>query len=257
VEVRLVGFQVEEIFTSFLLALAQTLRVIKSLQLETSMKTVNHLALPAQTVPVAESDGLIPSRHLNSDVVIYFPLWTGAVAGIDTNQLMINGILVGDPITIPEEANQLSLSIPVATQLRQDGLYSVGYQATNLVGGVRVESTMITLRVDRTAPGATMLAAMAFPGASFGDSLTGRVPGYAGMEAGDLIQSICNGIHGPSCRVANDHLTDKVIELTFNRDFLQHLERDNVTITYHVTDRAGNRSILAQPVELTLRFKPN
>lgn len=34
---------------------------------------------------------------------------------------------------------------------------------------------------------------------------------------------------------------------------MEGLDSDRITITYQVTDRAGNQSILAQAVELTLQ----
>ncbi len=77
------------------------------------------------------------------------------------------------------------------------------------------------------------------------------------LWTGDVVQSFCNNALGPNCQVESVHLTTTPMQITFTHDFLNSLESDNVTITYPVTDRAGNRSILAEPVELTLRFKPN
>lgn len=216
-------------------------------------KTTAHTyGLDAPTIPVAQADGLIPVDNLNSDIIIYFPVWLGAHLGIDTNQLMINGVLVGEPVTVPEEATEFSLTIPLATQLKEDGSYDIGYRATSVIGGTPNDSAVTTIRIDRTAPGAAMLAALVFPQVNFGDRLIGRLPGYAGMQAGDLVQTICNGKDGPSCLIKTEHLTTPM-EITFRSEFLQSLESDVVKITYQITDRAGNRSILAEAVDLTLQ----
>ncbi|EPJ79332.1 hypothetical protein CFII64_21175 [Pseudomonas sp. CFII64] len=209
-------------------------------------------ALDAPSIPVAQADGLIPVDALNSDIIIYFPVWLGAHLGIDTNQLMINGVLVGEPVTVPDEATEFSLTIPLATQLKEDGSYDIGYRATSVIGGTPNDSAITTIRIDRTAPGAAMLAALAFPQVNFGDRLIGRLPGYAGMQAGDLVQTICNGKDGPCCLIKTEHLTTPM-EITFRSEFLQSLESDVVKITYQITDRAGNRSILAEAVDLTLQ----
>ncbi|HEX8592237.1 MAG TPA: hypothetical protein VF682_02980 [Pseudomonas sp.] len=210
-------------------------------------------ALEAPVVPVAQQDGLIHISDLNNDIAIHFPVWSGAVEGIDTNQLIINGLLVEEPSIIPEGATELTLYIPVATHLQDDGIYSVGYRATNVVGGVSADSKSTQIRIDRTAPGAALLAGVLFANVSFGDNLVGRIPGYAGMEVGNMIQTLCNDMIGPACLVTTDNLTNTPITITFPREFLQSLDSDTVTITYQVTDRAGNRSILAEPVELTMQ----
>ncbi|WP_080482353.1 hypothetical protein [Pseudomonas syringae] len=216
-------------------------------------KTTAHTyALDAPSIPVAQADGLIAVDDLNSNIIIYFPVWLGAHLGIDTNQLMINGVLVGDPVTVPDEATEFSLTIPLATQLKEDGNYDIGYRATSVIGGTPNDSEVTTIRIDRTAPGAAMLAALVFPQVNFGDRLIGRMPGYAGMEVGDLIQTICNGANGPSYLIQTEDLT-KSMEISFPREFLQSLESDEVNITYQITDRAGNRSILAEPVDLILQ----
>ncbi len=65
-----------------------------------------------------------------------------------------------------------------------------------------------------------------------------------------MIQTLCSR---PNYRVREDNLTTRPIELSFPRAFMEGLDSDRITITYQVTDRAGNQSILAQAVELTLQ----
>lgn len=70
-----------------------------------------------------------------------------------------------------------------------------------------------------------------------------------GMEPGDVIQTICNETEGPRLTVDTEHMKDRPIQVAFALAFLEGLPGDSVRITYHVIDRAGNRSIEARPVE--------
>ena len=139
-------------------------------------------------------------------------------------------------------------------ELIKDGVYQVAYQVTSFPGDVSVSSSATSIRIDRTAPGAALLAAMVFPAEPFGDQVTGLVPGYGGMEQGDIIQTLCNKTHGPLHVVQADELTLRPIEITFERDFLESLGAETVMIEYFVTDRAGNESIISLPVELFLQL---
>lgn len=212
--------------------------------------------LAAPNIPVALADGLIKTSDMTADVVILFPYWPGAAGG-DTKQLLINNLPVGDAAPIPEPVpgsdTPLELLIPISTELTEDGSYAISYRATNTINGVSEDSLPTVVRVDRTEPGAVTLASIIFPGISLGEVLKGRIPGYFGMEPGDLIQTVCNGTLGPAYRVHPENLTTNPIEISFTREFLEGLFSDKVNITYHVTDRAGNRSILAQSIELTLQ----
>ncbi|WP_434677348.1 hypothetical protein J3P77_14645 [Pseudomonas sp. R1-18] len=132
-----------------------------------------------------------------------------------------------------------------------EGNYDLGFAFINAENGVETWSQAVTIVVDRTAPGATLLAPAIFPHITFGDVLHGTIPGYAGMEPGDVIQMLCNGVEGPALVISPDHLTKHPIQITFERPFLDSLNSESVRVSYHVTDRAGNRSIDAQAVDLT------
>jgi hypothetical protein len=95
---------------------------------------------------------------------------------------------------------------------------------------------------------------MIFPDVTLGEALTGVVPGYAGMQAGDLIQAMCNGTEGPSITVQAENLTTAPVTIQFDRPFLQAQNDDEVTIDYFVTDRANNTSIASHCVTLTLQL---
>jgi hypothetical protein len=212
--------------------------------------------LVAPTVPVAEFDGLIKVVDLESDVVVHLPVWNTAQQH-DTYQLLLNGVLVGPamimPHPTPEPGTELTLTIPVETYLMADATYAVGYRAINISGGSSADSALTHIHVDRTPPGAVLLAPLLFPNITVGETLTGMIPGYAGMATGDVIRTLCNDIDGPSVTVQPDNLIVDPVSILFDRSFLQSLNSDQVTLGYRITDRAGNTSILSQLVNLTLQ----
>ncbi|MCD5978022.1 hypothetical protein ALP94_02355 [Pseudomonas savastanoi pv. glycinea] len=213
-----------------------------------------HRSLVAPTIPVAQPDGLIKTSDLIRDVIVYFPIWEDARLG-DSYQLLLTGLPIGDVKLISEselDPNlELNLTIPIE-HLDEDGVYSVAYQITAYPGGGTADSNVKRIQIDRTPAGGPLLGPMLLPDHGFG-MLRGKIPSYAGMEPGDLIQTVCNGMQGPTYRVQTENLTTSPIEISFTQEFLEGLFSDRVNITYHVTDRAGNRSILAQSVEITMQ----
>lgn len=212
--------------------------------------------LSAPVVPVAGIDGLIKTVDLESDVVVRFHVWQGAEQR-DSYQLLLNGELVGSmesfPSPPPEVGTELNLLIPVDKHLKEDGIYTVGYRTIGFPGGTAGDSALSYIQVHRTPPGATLLAPMIFPDVTLGETLTGMVPGYAGMQAGDIIQTVCNGTEGPSHAVQVENLTITPVKMQLDRPFLQGLNSNQITIGYFVTDRAGNTSITSQTATLTLQ----
>ena len=210
--------------------------------------------LAAHSIPVAAADGLISLVDSQSDITVLIQSWSYSHPN-DKLQLVLNGTLTGDaqllPDPVPEEGSTLMLTLPKEDVIK-DGVHDVAYQITTFPGGVSVRSPATSIRIDRTAPGATLLAAMVFPAEPFGDEVTGLVPGYAGMEQGDVIQTLCNKTKGPLHVVQADELTLRPIEITFEREFLQSVGSENVTIAYVVTDRAGNESIISLAAQLFL-----
>ena len=221
------------------------------------MNNERKYVLSAPIVPVAGIDGLIRTVDLESDVVVRLHVWQGAAQN-DSYQLLLNGELVGTkeslPNPPPEVGTELNLFIPVDKHLKEDGIYTVSYRTIGFPAVVIADSAPSYFEVDRTPPGATLLAPMIFPDVTLGEALTGVVPGYAGMQAGDLIQAMCNGAEGPSITVQAEHLTTAPVTIQFDRPFLQAQNDDEVTIDYFVTDRAGNTSIASRGVTLTLQL---
>jgi hypothetical protein len=208
----------------------------------------------APTVPVAEDDGLIKLSDLSTNVSVQLHLWSGAQPR-DTYQLVLNGTLLGEKKMLSEptpiEGGKLELEIPIES-LSEEGIYEVGYEVVGFPSGQASRSAITHIRIDRNAPGGSLLAPVIFPNISL-ETLKGKIPGYAGMEPGDVIETVCNGTKGPGYQVQEENLTTTPIEIFFPQEFLEGLYSARVNITYHVTDRAGNRSILAQSIELTMQ----
>lgn len=217
------------------------------------MNNKNNFPLIPPTIPVAEVDGLIKLSDLEHDILVMCPIWQEPKPG-DTCQLTVNdspiGVTFPLPETIPEE--DIKLTLPLEA-LQTQGIYRIGYRLTGYPGGVVINSPTAVIRIDRTAPGAALLAPLIFQQINFGDVLTGHVPGYAHMAIGDTLKTLCNGVQGPTYRVNKEDLSERAMQISFNRDFLQSLESSAITMTYQVTDRAGNQSRLANPVTLSMQ----
>lgn len=209
--------------------------------------------LPTPFVPAADPvDGLLRTSTLNNPIDVEIRIWEGMQPGYYM-QLMLNGALVGAIWTMTDSdisGDIVSMAVD-PEHLQSEGIYSLSLRATNDKSLVSNDSATTSLIVDRTSPGAALLAPAMLANVNFG--LNVKIPSYAGMEPGDVIQTICNGIQGPTVRVQPENLTTSPVEISFTQEFLESLFSDRITITYHVTDRAGNRSILAQSVELTLQ----
>lgn len=216
------------------------------------MNIANTIRPAAPVIPVADYDGLIKVSDLLAGISVNIPVDDDIKAG-DLYELTLNGERTAIAHTVPlspplEDYIVLNLEPQYFTH---DGSYAVGYEWRTFPGGIGMDSATASVRIDRIAPGATMLAQTVFPQISLGDMLQGTIPGYAGMEPGDVIQMLCNGVEGPMLVISPDHLTKHPIQITLDRPFLDSLNSDSIRISYHVTDRAGNRSIDAQTVDLT------
>ncbi|MCO8170087.1 hypothetical protein NJC40_20200 [Pseudomonas sp. 21LCFQ02] len=217
------------------------------------MYNQKNFPLMPPTVPVAEADGLIKLIDLAHDLLVMCPIWQEPKPG-DICQLIVNhspvGVAFPLPGTIPEDPIKLKLPLEA---LQAEGTYRIGYRLTGYPGGVAIDSPTVLIRIDRTAPGAALLAPMMFRQINFGDALAGHVPGYAHMAAGDTLMTLCNGVQGPIYQVGNEDLAERAMQISFSRDFLQSLQSPTITMTYQVTDRAGNQSRLASPVTLSMQ----
>jgi hypothetical protein len=207
--------------------------------------------LPAPTIPVAEHDGLIKNEHLSGTIEIIVPVWEGARPGDDCSvQINDRHVLSSPPLPDPLTEDDLKFHVP-AFLFEDEGVYRLTYAARNQANGVVEFSKNAVIRVDRTPPGAVLLAPVIFSQINLGDVLKGLICGYAGMDAGDVVQTFCNGVSGLAYQVVHANLIERPIQITFDRPFLDSLDSTLIRVSYHVTDRAGNQSIESQPVELT------
>lgn len=199
-------------------------------------------------------DGLLQTGDLTQPIPVEIIIWNGARPGYIV-QLRLDGDPIGVPMVVgeqqPGEMVQLELSQHLLCESRN---YSLSYQATNNINGVTRESPAAALKVDRTKPGATLLAPLIFPTATFGDQLIGLLPGYAGMEPRDVIQTLLNGVEGPAHQVQAEELTLRPVEIAFSREDLLTHAAETVSIEYVVTDRAGNASITSLPTLVSLKL---
>ncbi|MFY1667509.1 hypothetical protein [Pseudomonas sp. Pseu.R1] len=209
--------------------------------------------LARPVVPVAYSDGLLRVTDLQSPISVEVEVWPAAETGY-TVRLDLDGVSVTDERVITDNdkpGDILTLNL-MSEHLRDEGTYRLEYRTYSPNTLVEDFSPPISLKVDRTPPGASLLAPMIFPDATFGNYLLGVLPGYAGMEAGDTIQTRCNGVPGPRHVVQPNELTVQPIEIIFDRAALQDLGTDNVSMSYTVTDRAGNESMQSVSLVMSL-----
>lgn len=211
------------------------------------LPSLNHLPLP--DIPVACGDGLVEAQHLNGDIRVELPVWPNAAPG-DAYQLLLDGAPVGVPVRLPDPPPPpgARLHLPLATRLLdREGAYAVAYQVQSVHGRPR-HSPYRRIRIDRMAPGAHFLSPITFPAATFGIRLVGLVPGYAGMQEGDCIQTLCNGLDGPSHRVQAEDLIAGAARIAFTREDLERVMMEGgVSIRYFITDRSGNKSLKSRP----------
>jgi hypothetical protein len=201
------------------------------------------------------SDGLLNKEDLEKPIPVGVRVWEAAEPQYYF-QLMLNGDRVGDIRSITEEDVIGDIVEVLLDQklLASEGSYQLAYMASSPFSESHVPSPAITLKVDRTQPGATLLAPLIFPTATFSDQLTGLLPGYAGMQQGDVVQTLLNGSPGPTHTVTADELTLRPVEIGFTREHLQPHAPGMVSIEYAVTDRAGNTSITSLPTLVSVQL---
>ncbi|MGV8918361.1 MAG: hypothetical protein ACOH2R_11275 [Pseudomonas sp.] len=210
--------------------------------------------LPAPLVPAADPvDGLLHISHIEKGVSVEIQLWDDARSG-DSIQLIWNEVLIGEALTVSgiEEPGDM-LTLPLAPEhLQVQGEHQLGFRALNPNNGVSIDSLTTPIVIDRTPPGAAVLAPLLVPEVALGKTRTVILPGYAGMAVGDVIQTLCNGTEGPCVIVQAEHLADTPVTIQFERSLLQTFDCGKVTVTYQVTDRAGNVSRTSYSLELAL-----
>lgn len=216
------------------------------------------------TVPISlNEDGLLPVDSLGSSIIVTFPVWE-AVTLHTSYQLLWDKITVGATKLIVEgdlPGHILTLEIPVGALTT--GHHSLAYRLVNLENGVHSDSQVTPIQIDRTAPGDPLLAPILFPAAiqdgltsdeleAMGNVLAGEIAGYQGMREGDVIRTYWGSVEGPVVVVDKDDMGLKRVAVTFPREFLEGIGDIQSAVYYTATDLAGNVSMNAQPVQVSL-----
>ncbi|MGV8918360.1 MAG: hypothetical protein ACOH2R_11270 [Pseudomonas sp.] len=212
--------------------------------------TEDYAFLPPTAPAAALEDGLLKIADLENPLLVNIQLWNGARPGYHV-QLMWDDMLVGQDYAIPPDAKPGDLmALTLAPEhLTNQGPHQLGFRATNNLSGVSNDSPTTPILIDQTPPGAALLGPVIFPDTI----LIALLPSYAGMAVGDIIQTQCNGTEGPSAVVHAEHLVNTPVTIQFDRSLLQRFDSEKITITYQVTDRAGNNSRISHPFDLTLQ----
>lgn len=210
-----------------------------------------------------DSQGLLPVSALDTPIKVDLKVWEGALTG-QTYQLLWNGEPHGVVKSIKDSetfGDPLTLEIPI--ELLTEGTHIMGFYVESPSTGVGVFSGEFTVRIDRTAPGRPLLAAIHFPVEvqngltlaeleSLGNTLPVQVAGYTGMTKHDVIQTYWGSVKGPSAVVSMNDMGLNKVSFGFSRDFLAPIEPGKSEVKYNVTDRAGNVSQFSLPVDITL-----
>ncbi|WP_426142028.1 hypothetical protein [Pseudomonas sp. DWP3-1-2] len=169
----------------------------------------------------------------------------------------------------PVPGSPLTLDIPSDVLAESaDGTYQLSYFSRHFVGGTPNESPSIPIIIDRTPPGGEALAPMVFPTeahdslsaaelVSLGNQLVGGVPSYFDIKWGDVIRTYWGDQPGPVHRVLAEEVEQPMIPVAFDRTFLDNLADGPVAVTYTVTDRAGNLSVVSSAALLVLQLHNN
>lgn len=222
--------------------------------------------LAAPSIPQADpTDGLLTLEAINQPVTLNFLAWPEVTEDY-SYQLAFEGVPRGITVKIETEnpGDPLTLEIPPA-HLVNDGVYQVGYVVINNIGGQQAFSLVTPLIVDRTPPGGDLLAPLLFDThqqplteetlTAAGNTLTARLPSYFDAKWGDVVRTFWDDQPGPERTLKAEELGGSDITFTFEREFLEQLADGDIAVTYTVTDRAGNVSIVSEPALLRLQLR--
>lgn len=223
------------------------------------------IPLELPQIPAAIDNGLIPIEHLDSPLGVNFPVWAAALPG-HTYELVLDGVNIPPqkPITESHKPGDiLSVEVPVA--LLTEGTHQVAYRVYSPNADYENFSGTTTIQIDQTAPGAPQLAPIIFPDAiqntltsseleDLGNTLPGKIAGYTGMAAGDEIHTYWGAAEGPMTVVDADDMGLNRVMVDFTRPFLELADGQSSAVTYTVTDRAGNVSMVSDPLMIELQL---
>lgn len=223
------------------------------------------IPLDLATIPVALEGGLIPIEHLESPVVVNFPVWPAAEPRY-TYQLVFDGERVGpekDILETDKPGDVLTVEVPV--ELLTEGDHAVSYRIFSPNTQAEVFSDSTPMRIDRTAPGTPDLAPIIFP-SDIQDGLTsdeleamnnilpGRIASYNGMTEGDVVRTYWGELEGPLVTVDANDMGLNSVTVNFTRELLEQADGVSSQVYYTVTDLAGNVSMKSEALSIDLRL---
>ena len=229
-------------------------------------ETLSTLAqLDAPTIPVALEGGLIPIEHYGSPIIVNFPVWPSAEDGY-TYQLVFDDVRVPPEKPILESdkpGDVLNVDIPV--ELLVEGFHTVAYRVYSPNTEIENFSATTQIQIDKTAPGAPELAPILLPQEvqdgltsdeleAMNNVLPGRIAGYTGMAAGDVIRTYWGTVEGPEVVVDANDMGLKRVMVDFPRVLLEQIGDGQHAVHYRVTDLAGNVSQDSEKVTVELKL---
>jgi hypothetical protein len=232
------------------------------------------LQFPDVLAPVP--DGLVPDYLLRSDqrgsditLTVAYPC---DALPSDALQLLVYGIPVG--VEIPVDPYFPDTDIPIllpASERTTDGIYPLSYKVIFRSGaGEESFGPKQQFVVDYTPPGGSPLRSLTFADEVTNDAVTperlavdengnpylpGTVTAYFGQAIGDALYGYIDvAVATAPLEIGEDDIGAGVV-LRFTNDALNDAGDGVHDFTFDIVDRAGNRSIGAQPVALRVRMK--
>lgn len=188
----------------------------------------------------------------------------------DTVQLVVDGNLIGTPVSFAEHQAGDTFDIELPASARSEGTHSIVYRVFYFAGGGSEDGPPQSFRVDWTAPGRPQLGQLIVDEDISNNGLTADklkadagvhylesfVPSYEGVEPGDEIQGLINAAAAPGSTAVNEKGgTNDDVELRFVRADIEAANDGTLQFAYRVTDRAGNTSLPSEALPLRVLLK--
>jgi hypothetical protein len=228
-----------------------------------TLKAVVQLALP--TVPVALEGGLIPIEHHQAPIKVNFTVWPGAEPGY-IYQLLFddNRVPPEKPILDSHKPGDI-LEVQIPAELLTEGKHAVAYRIYSPNTEVENFSDSIPIQIDKTAPGAPHLGPILLPPEvqdgltsdeleAMNNVLPGRIAGYTGMAAGDVVRTYWGAVEGPLAVVDSNDMGLQRVMVDFPRALLEQIGDGQQAVHYTVTDLAGNVSMDSEVATIELKL---
>ncbi|MGV3344988.1 hypothetical protein ACGVWS_04305 [Enterobacteriaceae bacterium LUAb1] len=216
-----------------------------------------------------EPDNLLLASSIGNDIMVKLPYPEASIPGMgDTVQLSLDNKEIGELYELDDyEGNEsLELTIPAGALVGKEGTLKLSYYLFYGISDHGVYGPATEFIVDITPPADNyFLAAPTFPFDILEEGVTpekltdidgkqylkGLISGYQGMAPGDqIIPYIENEpLDAISVKISE---VDKSVHVNYPRELFEKVGDGEKTITYRVTDRAGNQSELSKATKLAI-----